>query len=390
MRGNTFGKVFQITTFGESHGKAVGLILDGCPAGLEITAGDIQVELTRRRPGQNRLTTPRDEKDKIQILSGIFEGKTTGTPIAMMVMNENQKSKDYSNIKDLYRPGHADFTYEAKYGIRDYRGGGRSSARETLARVAGGAIAKKILAQKGIEILAYVKRIENVEAHIDQAAQDALKLDPKTLTCPQIEDNILRCPDSSVHQAMTEAIQKARSEGDSVGGLIEVIVRGVPAGLGEPVFNKLSADLAHAFMSLPAVKGFEIGDGFASSLKRGSENNDAWVNKNSADLNMASTDQSALTSSSPQIGTQTNNAGGIIGGISNGENIVIRFALKPPSSISKTQQTVNKKGEESEINVLGRHDPCVAPRAVPIAEAMMALVLLDHLMLNKLSKLEEL
>lgn len=355
MAGNSFGHLFKITTFGESHGKANGVVIDGCPAGLEISLEEIQKELDARRPGTSHLTTTRQEKDRVQILSGVFENKTLGTPIALIIPNEDQISKVYEPIKDLYRPGHADYTYDAKFGIRDYRGGGRASARETVARVAASVIAKKLLKQVGVDIFGYVTQIGKVKIN---------KFDKSF-----IGQNLLHCPDQDVLEAMTEEIETARKELDSVGGIVEVVAMGVPAGLGEPVFNKLSADLAQAFMSIPAVKGFEIGDGFEVATRKGSENNDIWVNKNG------------------KIGTKTNRAGGIIGGISNGEDIVVRIALKPASSIAKNQKTIDKKGNEAEIQVLGRHDPCVCVRAVPIAEAMMAITLADHYLLTKTNRI---
>lgn len=342
--GSTFGKIFKITTFGESHGVGVGVVIDGCPAGLEITKEEIQKELDKRRPGTSKLTSPRQEKDQVEILSGIFENKTLGTPIALVVHNEDAKSKSYDSIKDKYRPGHADFVYDEKYGFRDYRGGGRASARETLARVAAGAIAKKLLETVGI----------SVEGQMIQVGQ------VKRLKDYKIED---------YEEACIKEVEKARIEGDSIGGIVEVIAKNVPVGLGEPVFDKLSADLAKALVSIPAVKGFEIGDGFACAEKKGSENNDEIIKiKN-------------------EIKTKTNHAGGIVGGISNGEDIIIRIALKPTSSISKIQKTVDKEGNEVEISVQGRHDPCVAVRAVPVAEVMVALTLADHYLQNKVSKL---
>ncbi|MFZ2189882.1 MAG: chorismate synthase [Candidatus Magasanikiibacteriota bacterium] len=344
MSGNTFGKIFKITTFGESHGLAMGVVIDGCPAGLEITREEIQTELDRRRPGQDKLTSPRQEKDQVEILSGIFEGKTLGTPIALVVYNEDAQSKSYDDIKDKYRPGHADFVYDAKYGFRDYRGGGRASARETLARVAGGAIAKALLKKVGVEVNGQLVQVGLIKRFKDLKIQD-------------------------FEREYTEEIEKARENGDSLGGIVEVIARNVPIGLGSPVFDKLSADLAKALVSIPAVKGFEIGDGFACVEKTGSTNNDELVNDNG------------------EIKTKTNHAGGIIGGISNGEDIVVRIALKPTSSISKMQKTVDKDSNEVEISVQGRHDPCVAIRAVPVAEAMVALTLADHYLLNKISKL---
>ncbi len=356
MPGNSFGQLFQITTFGESHGVGVGVVIDGCPAGLEISQEEIQLELDRRRPGTSHLSTTRQEKDEVEILSGIFEGKTTGSPIALLVRNKDQISKVYEPIKDLYRPGHADFTYDAKYGFRDWRGGGRSSARETIGRVAAAAIAKKILATVGIKIVGYVTQIGKIKiTKIDESI---------------IENNLLRSPDESVVDSMTKEIEAARKALDSIGGIVEIVVHNVPAGLGEPVFHKLSADLAQAIMSIPAVKGFEIGDGFQVADRRASENNDEWITKEKN-----------------KIGTKTNRAGGIIGGISNGEDIVLRFALKPASSIAQKQNTVNKDGEKAEIEVHGRHDPCVCTRAVPIGEAMVALTLADHFLLNKTSRI---
>ncbi len=356
MAGNSFGQQFRITTFGESHGPALGVVIDGCPAGLALDESKIQAELDRRRPGQNALTTPRDEKDQVEILSGVFEGKTTGTPLAMMVRNANTRSQDYDAIKDKFRPGHADFTYEAKYGFRDWRGSGRASARETLARVAAAAVAKQILNELGVELYAHVSAIGEVRA--TRCERD------------EIEKNPVRTGDPDAVQAMTELIEQVRDEGDSIGGVIEVIATGLPAGLGEPVFHKLSADLGQAILSLPAVKGMEIGSGFEAAQKRGSENNDAFT---AADGSTAS-----------------NHAGGILGGISNGQPLVLRFAVKAASSIAKTQDTVSRDGEATQIEVKGRHDPCVAPRAVPIGEAMVALVLVDHLLLNLGSKMETL
>lgn len=354
MSGNSFGKIFKITTFGESHGKAVGVVIDGCPAGLKIDREEIQADLDRRKPGQNELTTSRNEADQVKILSGVFGGKTLGTPIALMVNNKDADSKSYEKIKDLYRPGHADYVYEQKYGVRDWRGGGRASARETIARVAAAAVAKKILSNAGIKIVGYVSQIGNEKiTQVDES---------------QIEKNILRCPDKNSVAKMSEIIESAKAEEDSVGGVVEVVVRGVPAGLGEPVFDKLSAKLAHGLMSIPATKGVEIGDGFACVDRKGSDNNDE------------------LTSINGEIKTKSNKAGGIIGGISNGEDIVARVAFKPVSSIGKEQNTVDKDGQEQKIKVEGRHDPCVCARAVPIVESMVILVLVDSLLLNKISK----
>jgi len=352
MPGNSFGRLFKISTWGESHGKAVGVVLDGCPAGLKISVDDIQFELDRRRPGQSKITTQRMEADKVEILSGIFRGKTTGTPISMLVWNTDVISKSYDDIKDTYRPGHADFTYDQKYGFRDYRGGGRSSNRETIGRVAAAAIAKKILNKKGIVTTGYVKQIGNIVAE---------KIDFK-----QIEKNAVRCPDRNKAKQMYDLIDKVRKEGDSVGGIVEIVTTGMPKGLGDPVFNKLDAELASALMSLGGIRGFEAGLGFAVAEKRGSEANDLMYKKKDGSL-----------------GFKSNNAGGMLGGISNGEDLIVRIAIKPTSSISKSQTTVDKKGKRKELVVKGRHDPCLCPRAVPIAEAMVNLVLVDHLLISK-------
>jgi chorismate synthase len=352
--GNTFGHLFRITTFGESHGGGVGVVIDGCPPRLEISAEEIQFELNRRRPGQSKITTPRNEADACEILSGVFEGKTLGTPIALMVRNKDQRSQDYNEMVQTYRPSHADATYDAKYGIRNWQGGGRSSARETIGRVAAGAIAKKILHQvAGVAIVAYVKRIKDLEGVID----------PETVTLEQVESNIVRCPDSECAERMVDLIEQMRKQGDSIGGVVECVARQVPRGLGEPVFDKLEADLAKAVMSLPATKGFEIGSGFAGTLLTGSEHNDEFY--------MDDRDE---------IRTVTNRSGGIQGGISNGENIIIRVAFKPTATIRKEQRTVTSQGEEVTLSAKGRHDPCVLPRAVPMVEAMVALVLCDHLL----------
>lgn len=354
MAGNTLGQVFRLTTFGESHGIALGGILDGCPAGLPISETEIQKDLDRRRPGQNRYQTQRKESDTVQILSGVFEGKTTGTPIGFVIHNEDQKSKDYRAIKDLFRPGHADYTYFKKYGFRDYRGGGRASARETVARVAAGAIARKLLTTEGINIFAYVSQIGDVKI---------TEIDPT-----QIDQNMLFCPDAEAVKGMEAVIRKAQSEHDSIGALVEVVAQGMPIGLGEPVFDKLDAVLAGAMMSINAVKGVEIGAGFKVVAMKGSENCDAI---------------------SPE-GFRSNHSGGILGGISNGDNILVRLALKPTSSISIAQETIDTQGRPAEIVTKGRHDPCVGVRAVPIAEAMMALVLADFLLRNKLSRMKSL
>ncbi|MDX2096404.1 MAG: chorismate synthase [Leptolyngbyaceae cyanobacterium bins.59] len=351
--GNTFGHLFKVTTFGESHGGGVGVVIDGCPPRLELSVEEIQVELNRRRPGQSKITTPRNEADTCEILSGLFEGKTLGTPIALLVRNKDTRSQDYDEMVQKYRPSHADATYDAKYGIRNWQGGGRSSARETIGRVAAGAIAKKVLHHvAGVEIVAYVKRIKDLEGMVD----------PATVTLDQVESNIVRCPDSDCAERMIDLIEQVRKEGDSIGGVVECVARRVPMGLGSPVFDKLEADLAKAVMSLPATKGFEIGSGFAGTLMTGSEHNDEFYMEGD------------------RVRTVTNRSGGVQGGISNGENILIRVAFKPTATIRKEQKTVTKDGEESLLAAKGRHDPCVLPRAVPMVEAMVALVLCDHLL----------
>lgn len=357
MAGNSFGTVFKITTFGESHGKAIGAIVDGCPAGLHIDMDFIQSELDRRKPGQSKIVTARAEEDKVEILSGIFEGKSTGTPIQLLIWNKDQKSKDYSHIKDSFRPSHADYTYEEKYGNRDYRGGGRSSARETAARVAAGAIAKLLLTQHGIDIKAYVDRVHDIAIPFDAE----IDLDA-------IENNIVRCPDSKTAAKMEERILEIKKEGDTVGGSIKCIVTGSPVGLGEPVFDKLNADLAKAITSINACKYFSIGSGVQGSFLKGSEHNDPFESNNG------------------KIKTTTNNSGGIQGGISNGEAIIMEAGFKPVATLIQNQKSVDKHGNAVDVMGKGRHDPCVLPRAVPIVEAMTALVLADHLLRNKLSK----
>jgi chorismate synthase len=352
--GNTFGHLFRITTFGESHGGGVGVVIDGCPPRLEISEEEIQFELDRRRPGQSKITTPRKEDDRCEILSGVFEGLTLGTPISILVRNKDQRSQDYDEMAVKYRPSHADATYDAKYGIRNYQGGGRSSARETIGRVAAGAIAKKILRQvAGVEIIAYVKRIKDLEGVID----------PETVTLDQVESNIVRCPDWETAERMIDLIEQYRNQGDSLGGVVECVARRVPRGLGMPVFDKLEADLAKAVMSLPATKGFEIGSGFAGTLMSGSEHNDEFYIDDQGNIR-----------------TVTNRSGGVQGGISNGENILIRIAFKPTATIRKEQKTVTREGDAVTLAAKGRHDPCVLPRAVPMVEAMVALVLCDHLL----------
>ncbi|XHX75808.1 MAG: chorismate synthase [Stenomitos frigidus ULC029] len=352
--GNTFGHLFRITTFGESHGGGVGVVIDGCPPRLEISVEEIQAELNRRRPGQSKITTPRNEADTCEILSGMVDGKTTGTPIAILVRSKDQRSQDYDEMAVKYRPSHADATYDEKYGIRNWQGGGRSSARETIGRVAAGAIAKKILQQVGgVEIIGYVKRIKDLEGVVDA----------ETVTLEQVESNIVRCPDQDAADRMIDLIEQVRKEGDSIGGVVECVARHVPKSLGMPVFDKLEADLAKGIMSLPATKGFEIGSGFAGTLMTGSEHNDEFY-----------------TDDRGTIRTVTNRSGGVQGGISNGENIIIRVAFKPTATIRKEQRTVTNAGEEVTLAAKGRHDPCVLPRAVPMVEAMMALVLCDHLL----------
>ncbi|MDB9456700.1 chorismate synthase [Dolichospermum circinale CS-534/05] len=352
--GNTFGHLFRITTFGESHGGGVGVIIDGCPPQLEISPEEIQFELDRRRPGQSKITTPRKEADTCEILSGVFEGKTLGTPIAILVRNKDTRSQDYDEMAQKYRPSHADATYDAKYGLRNWQGGGRSSARETIGRVAAGAIAKKILHQvANVEVIAYVKRIKDLQGVIDTS----------TVTLADVESNIVRCPDREIANTMISLIEETGRDGNSIGGVVECVVRNVPKGLGEPIFDKLEADLAKAVMSLPASKGFEIGSGFDGTLLTGFEHNDEfYIDENG------------------EIRTVTNRSGGIQGGISNGENIIIRVAFKPTATIRKEQKTVTKEGEETVLAGKGRHDPCVLPRAVPMVDAMVALVLCDHLL----------
>jgi chorismate synthase len=350
--GNTFGQLFRVTTFGESHGGGIGVVIDGCPPRIDISEADIQRELDRRRPGQSKLTTQRKEEDRCEILSGVFEGKTLGTPIAIAVRNKDARPEDYTEIARKFRPSHADYTYEAKYGIRNWQGGGRASARETIGRVAAGAIAKKVLSTlyADFEIVAYVKQIHDIVAKIDRA----------DVKMNQVEKTIVRCPDAAAAKQMISLIEQVRDEGDSIGGVIECIVRGIAPGLGEPVFDKLEADLAKAMLSIPATKGFEIGSGFAATRLRGSRHNDPYEMRDG------------------KVRTKTNNSGGVQGGISNGEDIYFRVAFKPPATIALQQKTVTSSKHESELAARGRHDPCVLPRAVPIVEAMTALVLCDH------------
>lgn len=359
MAGNSFGTLFKITTCGESHGGAIGVIIDGCPAGLAISEQEIQCELDRRKAGQSHITSPRDEKDVVHILSGIFEGKTTGTPILLLAYNADMRPEDYEDLKDKYRPSHADYTYLKKYGIRDFRGSGRASARETWARVAAGAIAKKYLKQHlNIEILSYVEQVGHIGSEIND----------KEISIKDIESNIIRCPDQHAATQMIELIQKVKEEGDSIGGIIKGVIRHVPAGLGEPVFDKLSADLGKAMLSINAVKGFEIGSGFAGIAMRGSEHNDSFIFKNE------------------KVSTLTNHAGGTLGGISTGEDIHFRVAFKPVSTISKKQQTIDVNHQDVELSATGRHDPCVLPRAVPIVDAMSALVIMDHFLRQRVQE----
>ncbi|MFC5192930.1 chorismate synthase [Algoriphagus aquatilis] len=359
--GNSFGRLFRITTFGESHGKALGAIVEGCPAGLEINEEQIRLEMQRRKPGQSKITTQRKEEDEIEILSGVFVGKSTGTPIGIVIKNGDQKSKDYSHIADKFRPSHADYTYFEKYGIRDYRGGGRSSARETAARVAGGAIAKQFLATKGIQIQAYVSQVGDL----------ALQKPYTSLNLDLAEDNIVRCPDPEIADQMIALIDSVRLERDTIGGVVSCVIKNCPPGLGEPVFDRLHAELGKAMLSINAVKGFEYGSGFEGVKMRGSQHNDAIVNE------------------AGKIHTTSNHSGGIQGGISNGEDIYFRVAFKPVATIMQDQESVNEAGETVTVSGKGRHDPCVVPRAVPIVEAMAALVLADFLLISKTNKLAE-
>lgn len=355
---NSYGTLFRISTFGESHGPAIGVVIDGCPAGLEINEEFIQQELDRRKPGQSRITTQRKEEDKFKILSGVFEGKTTGTPIAIVIPNEDQRSKDYSHIAAAFRPSHADYTYEAKYGNRDYRGGGRSSARETAARVAAGAIAKLMLEKFGVTIQAYVSQVgENRAPHYTE------------LDLSKTEDNIVRCPHSETAAKMIDLIDQVRLDRDTIGGIVTCVIRNTPVGLGEPVFDKLHAELGKAMLSINAVKGFEYGSGFEGTTMRGSQHNDAFFNKGG------------------RIRTKTNLSGGIQGGISNGEDIYFNVAFKPVATIMQDQPSVDKDGNDATVSGKGRHDPCVVPRAVPIVEAMAALVLADFVLRASSSKI---
>ena len=356
---NSFGQILRLTSFGESHGRGIGGVIDGCPAGIDIDLDFIQNELNRRKPGQSKITTQRNESDQVEFLSGIFEGKTQGTPIGFVVWNKDQHSNDYNNLKDVFRPSHADFTYQKKYGNRDHRGGGRSSARETIARVVAGAIAKLLLRQVGVSVHAFVSRVGDVE----------LAKSYKELDLSMIDSNIVRCPDPETAARMIARIEEAGQNHDTVGGVIQGVVTGVPVGLGEPVFNKLHADLGHAMLGINAVKGFEYGSGFEGTKLTGSEHNDIFIKTESG------------------IRTKTNLSGGIQGGISNGEDIYFNVAFKPIATLLKEQKTVDKNEQETVINPKGRHDPCVLPRAVPIVEAMAALVLADHYLLSKINRL---
>lgn len=355
MAGNSFGQLFRITTFGESHGAAIGVVIDGFPAGIDVDEDLIHEDLQRRRPGQSKLTTQRKESEEFQILSGVFEGKSLGTPIAVTIPNADARSKDYDHLKETYRPSHADYTYQAKYGHRDYRGGGRSSARETAARVVAGAFAKMLLQQAGIEIVAYVSSVADVVATVND----------QTVSLTEVEKSIVRCPDEEASTEMESLIESVRKEGDTVGGVISCVIRNTPAGLGEPVFDKLHAELGKAMLSINAVKGFEIGSGFASTKMRGSKHNDSF-----------STDDGKIV-------TDSNNSGGVQGGISNGMNITFNVAFKPVATIMQDQSSVDSEGNKSTVKGKGRHDPCVVPRAVPIVEAMAALVIADFYLRNK-------
>jgi chorismate synthase len=354
--GNTFGQLFRITTWGESHGGGVGVVIDGCPPRLELSEADVQPDLDRRRPGQSSIVTPRKESDTVQILSGVFEGKTLGTPISMWVRNEDARPEAYSEMASKFRPSHADYTYQAKYGFRNWQGGGRSSARETIGRVAAGAVAKKLLKQNyGVEVLSYVTQVKDITAQVNR----------ETVSLKEVESNIVRCPDPAAAAKMQALIEKMRSEGDSVGGIVEGIARGVPAGWGEPVFDRLEADLGKAMLSLPASKAFEIGSGFSGILLTGTQHNDAYRNVEG------------------KVRTTSNRSGGVQGGISNGETIYFRVAFKPVATVMVEQETVDANLENTTLKGRGRHDPCVLPRAVPMVEAMAALVLIDHALRQK-------
>lgn len=357
--GSSFGKLFKIHTYGESHGPALGVVIEGCPAGLEIDESFIQLELDRRKPGQSKITTQRREADEFEILSGVFEGKSTGTPISILIRNEDQKSKDYSHIADKFRPSHADYTFQAKYGLRDYRGGGRSSARETVARVAAGAVAKLLLKHYDITCRSYVSQVGDLKLETPYTGLDLSKT----------EDNILRCPDPEMAETMIALIDKTRKDRDTIGGVITGVIKGTPAGLGEPVFDKLHAELGKAMLSINAVKGFEYGSGFEGVKLNGSTHNDAFYQEGG------------------KTKTRTNHSGGVQGGISNGQDIYFNVAFKPVATIMKDQESINEAGEIVTVSGKGRHDPCVVPRAVPIVEAMSALVIADYLLISKANRL---
>lgn len=359
MMRNSFGHIFTLTTFGESHGAGVGGVVDGMPAGIEIDIDFIQKELDRRKPGQSRITTGRQEGDAVELLSGVFEGKSTGCPIGFLVRNTNQHSGDYENVRDVFRPSHADFTYTQKYGLRDYRGGGRSSARETISRCVGGALAKLVLKQIGIEVTAYTSQVGTIALDRDYTKYDLAA----------IESNPVRCPDQEVAKQMERLILDVKSEGDTIGGVVTCVIKGSPVGLGEPAFSKLHADLGAAMLGINAVKGFEYGEGFDGVGQKGSEQNDIFFSDNG------------------EISTRTNHSGGIQGGISNGQDIYFRVLFKPVATQLRRQPTVTRLGEETELEMKGRHDPCVLPRAVPVVEAMAAMTILDHYLLNETVKL---
>jgi chorismate synthase len=360
MAGNSIGQVFRVTTFGESHGEMIGVVIDGCPAGLELDEAYVQQQLDRRKPGQSKITTQRKEADQVRFVSGVFEGKTTGAPLAALIQNEDQRSKDYSHIADQYRPSHADFTYDKKYGHRDYRGGGRSSARETAARVIAGSVARLLLKKFGVEISAYVSQVGNIRL---TKSSDELDL-------AQTETNMIRCPDAETASQMISLIESVRKNGDTIGGVISCVIRGCPVGLGEPVFDRLHADLGKAMLSINAVKGFEYGSGFAGVELRGSQHNDSFVNENG------------------KIKTVTNHSGGIQGGISNGMPIEFRVAFKPVATLMRPQASVDQAGNAVTVEGKGRHDPCVVPRAVPIVESMAAIILADHLLRDRSARVE--
>lgn len=362
MAGNSIGQLFRVTTFGESHGPGIGVVIDGCPAGLLLDLDFIRLQLNRRKPGQSKITTSRNESEEFEILSGVYEQKTTGAPLAFFIRNEDAKSKDYDHLENSFRPGHADFTYEIKYGIRDYRGGGRSSARETAARVIAGSVASLILRENGINITAFVSSVGKI----------SLEKEYNQLDLNSIDGNIVRCPDLETANQMISLIEETKKSGDTIGGVISCLVTNVPVGLGEPVFDKLQADIAKAMMSINAAKGFEIGDGFKGAQLKGSEQNDIFL---------------PTSTNLSDIKTKSNHSGGIQGGISNGQNIAFKVAFKPVSTILKNQKSVDNQGNEVILEGKGRHDPCVVPRAVPIVEAMAAIILVDHFLRNKTSKI---